>query len=482
MTAEPMKPEAPVTRTRSCEESSTDGSVSRQRPDRRSEFLAIVRPNSKKRPEPEPAAAEDVVQGLDEVVDLLVGGDERGEELHDVHVVRRHLGEDPVAVEEGDHHQLGEERRPDGLHGLPADPERSGAGFAEDETDHEALAPDLVKKFVALDQRGEGLRERLARPADPVEDVLVVEGLEGGQSGHHGHLVLGEGRGVDHGPVHRGEDAVGDLGRREHGPDGDVAAGQGLGDGDDVGLDPVVLVGEELPRPAHPGLDLVHHEEGLMTPAGLGHGLPVLLAGQVDPLALDGLDHEGGDVAGVELPDQRVDVAEGDLGRRQQGPETVAELPAPVEREGPGGEPVETVVGVDDPVPTGGVPGELDGRLDGLGPRVGEDHPFDTGMGPGHQRFGQEAGQEGAVHLDQVGQVGVDGVVESLLDPGVVPAQGEDSEAGEEVEIAPALGVEEVATFAADVEPVEAQMSSGPGPSAGSRTWPGDGSSRRGAR
>ena len=115
---------------------------------------------------------------------------------------------------------------------------------------------------------------------------------------------------------------------------------------------------------------------------------------------------------------QRVDVAEGDLGRRQERAETVAELGAAVEGEGAGGEPVEGVVGVDDPGPTGGVPGELDGRLDGLGPRVGEEHPLDAVMAAGHQRLGQEAGQQGAVHLDQVGQVGVDGLVQRLLDPG----------------------------------------------------------------
>ena len=56
------------------------------------------------------------------------------------------------------------------------------------------------------------------------------------------------------------------------------------------------------------------------------------LGGQVDALALDGLDHEGGHVAAAQLAGQGVDVAEGHhVAAGQQGPEPVAELLAPVE-------------------------------------------------------------------------------------------------------------------------------------------------------
>ena len=130
-------------------------------------------------------------------------------------------------------------------------------------------------------------------------------------------LVLGEGRRVDDGAVHRAVDAVGHLGRAEHGPHRDVAAREGLRDGDDVGLDVEVLVAEEPARPAQAGLDLVHDEEGLVPPAQLLDRVPVVVGGEVDALALDGFDDEGGHVAGAELPGQRVDVAERDLvGRR----------------------------------------------------------------------------------------------------------------------------------------------------------------------
>ena len=98
---------------------------------------------------------------------------------------------------------------------------------------------------------------------------------------------------------------------RQHGPDGDVAARQRLGHGDDVGLEAPVLVAEELAGPPQPGLDLVHHEERPVAAAQLLDGAPVLVGGHVDALALDGLDDEGGHVAAAQLAGQGVDVAEG---------------------------------------------------------------------------------------------------------------------------------------------------------------------------
>ena len=78
------------------------------------------------------------------------------------------------------------------------------------------------------------------------------------------------------------------------------------------------------------------------------------------------------------------------------------------------------------------------------------------GVGPVHQRLGQQPGQQGAVELDQVGQVGVEGLVEGVLDHRVAPAQGEDPEPREEVEVAVALVVDQVGALAPDVGAVEA--------------------------
>ena len=73
--------------------------------------------------------------------------------------------------------------------------------------------------------------------------------------------------------------------------------------------------------------------------------------------------------------------------------------------------------------------------LDRLGAGVGEEDPLDARMSAGDQRLGQEAGQQGAVHLHQVGQVGIDRLVERLFDGRVGPAQREHAEAGQQVEV-----------------------------------------------
>ena len=85
--------------------------------------------------------------------------------------------------------------------------------------------------------------------------------------------------------------------------------------------------------------------------------------------------------------------------------------------------------------------GELDGALDGLGTRVGEKDPLDARMGPADELLGEHPRQQGAVHLDQVGQVRVQGVVQGTRDRGVPSPQGEHPEAGKEVEVPPAFGI-----------------------------------------
>ena len=163
---------------------------------------------------------------------------------------------------------------------------------------------------------------------------------------------------------------------------------------------------------------------------------PELVGREVDALALDGLDHEGGHVAAPQLAGQGADVAERDhVGSREQRTEPAAELAAAVQGERAGREAVEGVVAVEDAGPLGGGAGELDRALDRLGARVGEEDPLDAGVRPLDQLFGQDAGQEGAVHLHEVGQVGVERVVERLHDGRMAPAEGEDAEAGEEVEV-----------------------------------------------
>ena len=74
----------------------------------------------------------------------------------------------------------------------------------------------------------------------------------------------------------------------------------------------------------------------------------------------------------------------------------------------------------------------------------------------------EHSGQERRVHLDEVRQVGVDRLVERLLQRRVAPAEGEHPEPGEEVEIAATFVVVEVGALGARVEAVEADRTENP--------------------
>jgi hypothetical protein len=68
-----------------------------------------------------------------------------------------------------------------------------------------------------------------------------------------------------------------DLARGEDAGNRVDAAGEGLAEGDDVGLDVgIVLVREHLARPPEPGLDLVADEENVAFPAGALDALEVV--------------------------------------------------------------------------------------------------------------------------------------------------------------------------------------------------------------
>ena len=106
----------------------------------------------------------------------------------------------------------------------------------------------------------------------------------------------GEGVSAEGGAVHAGGDGAGGLFGAEHGAHGD-AAGEGLGEGGDVGLDAVVLVGEPLAGAADAGLDLVGEQQGAGGVAEVARGLEELLGDGVDAaFALDGFEADGADV------------------------------------------------------------------------------------------------------------------------------------------------------------------------------------------
>ena len=81
----------------------------------------------------------------------------------------------------------------------------------------------------------------------------------------------------------------------DHGPQGHEAATQRLGQGHDVGLDPVALDGEQRPGPPQAGLHLVGDEERAGLPAEpVGLGQISRRRRDHSPFPLDRLDHERG--------------------------------------------------------------------------------------------------------------------------------------------------------------------------------------------
>ena len=124
---------------------------------------------------------------------------------------------------------------------------------------------------------------------------------------------------------------------------------------------------------------------------------------------------------------------------------------------------MEGVIGVENPRATRGLTCEFDGRLDGLGARITEEHPVDVVPAALHELFSEQSRQERAVHLDHVRQVQFDSLMERSLEGRMAAAERIDAESREEVEIPVPFGVEQVRPLATDVEPIEPDRLEDPG-------------------
>lgn len=113
------------------------------------------------------------------------------------------------------------------------------------------------------------------------------------------------------------------------------------------------------------------------------------------------------------------------------------------------------MVAVQDPGLPGGVPGELQRGLHRLGAAVAEEHPVQV-RAVGEELLGQQPGQRLAVEAGEVGELGVEDVVQCRADDGVVAPQAHDAEPGEHVQVVVAVRVPEVGALAALVDLVEA--------------------------
>ena len=196
----------------------------------------------------------------------------------------------------------------------------------------------------------------------------------------------------------------GTMGARRPGPDRFTrqegadrhAGGNALGRRDDVRLDARVLDGPPAAGASHPGLDLVDHEQDAVLVADLAQAAQERdRRGKVSALALHRLDHDGGHVAGCNDPPEDRAAQHLELScpvasrlfapgahagerrvmdHRQQRAKASALLDLRIgEAEGAHGAAVERAFECDDPGPMGVIARELDGALDRLGSRVGEE-------------------------------------------------------------------------------------------------------------
>src|SRR5436309_2687433 len=154
------------------------------------------------------------------------------------------------------------------------------------------------------------------------------------------------------------------------------AAREGLREGQEVGLDAPPLDREEAARAAHPRLHLVEDEEGPRRVADLPRRGEVLGGRDVDAaLPLDRLEDHRRGVAVDRLP-ERVDVVVRDVDEPgDEGLERLPEVPPPRRAERAHRAAVEPAHRGDDLRPARGRAGELQRRLDRLGPRVAQEHP-----------------------------------------------------------------------------------------------------------
>ena len=174
------------------------------------------------------------------------------------------------------------------------------------------------------------------------------------------------------GAVVAGLQEGGRLAERDAGADRDAAA-EPLGDGDDVGVGH--RPGEPLAGAADAGLHLVEPEQRAVVAGDLAGGGEVR-GGRDDHarLALDRFEDHGRGLVGDGLRECGLVAVrhEGDVAGQRLERRAVRLLRR--QRERAHGAAVEGALGGDQ-VGTAGAPGQLEGRLVGLGAGVGEEHP-----------------------------------------------------------------------------------------------------------
>ena len=128
----------------------------------------------------------------------------------------------------------------------------------------------------------------------------------------------------------------------------------------------------------------------------------------------------------------------------------------PFARERAERQPVEAVVGREDARALRRGAAELERRLDRLGAGAREEHALEPRRRAREQRLREQAGQRGDAELHGAGRLELERLDERRADARVVAADVVHPEAAEQVEVAVAVGVEEVGAVGARPGAVEA--------------------------
>src|SRR3954469_1620937 len=235
-----------------------------------------------------------------------------------------------------------------------------------------------------------------------------------------------------------------------------MAAGERLVEQHQVGLDTPVLAGEKFPGASQARLDFVRDEQRAVAAAEMLGALEVSLAGQDDTLALNRLDHEGRYAARGQRLLQRDEVVERNARTiRQQRLEALAEDLIAIEGERAAGQAVKCVAAIDDPGPAGRRARELDRSLDRFRAGVREEYFFKM-RHEREQPLGEQARKRRDIHLNQIGQIGVEHALERSAYCRMIAPDREHAIAAQQINIPLTLAIVEVLSLSlakADVIP-----------------------------
>ena len=103
----------------------------------------------------------------------------------------------------------------------------------------------------------------------------------------------------------------------------------------------------------------------------------------------------------------------------------------------------------------GGGAGKFQGTFDGLGSGIAKEAGIAGRAEFFDESFGEEAGENGAVHLHHIGEIEFENVTNGFLNGGMITADVENAVAAEEVEVVIAVEIVKVSAFCAGIDFIE---------------------------